>query len=103
MNTLIKNAGLPDPIYEEIGSSFVVTFKKTVGKEKTTQKTTPKQNYILTYLSKNPKASREKIAKNVRDITESGIKYSLKVLQNKGLLKRIGSAKGGYWKVLNDS
>jgi len=28
MNTLIKNAGLPEPVYEEIGSSFVVTFKK---------------------------------------------------------------------------
>ena len=28
MNNLMKKAGLPDPIYEEMGSSFVVTFKK---------------------------------------------------------------------------
>ena len=34
MNTLVKEAELPKPIYEETGSSFVVTFKKAEVKEK---------------------------------------------------------------------
>jgi len=38
MNTLIKQAGLPEPIYEEIGSNFVVTFRKAVDDKKNNRK-----------------------------------------------------------------
>lgn len=72
----------------------------TVGK--TTQKTTQKQTDILAYLSKNPKAGRDEIAQNIEVITESGVKYNLKALQKKGLLKRVGSAKGGHWEVIEN-
>ena len=68
--------------------------------QKTIQKTTRKQGEILSYLKEHPMAGREEIAKKIKDITESGVKYNLKVLREKGLLKRIGPAKGGYWEVV---
>ena len=37
----------------------------------------------------------------IYDITEDGIKYHLKKLQEKNMLQRIGSTKAGSWKVLN--
>jgi len=66
----------------------------------TTHKTTQNQKAILKYLSKNSKASRREMAQDLSGISENGIKYNLKVLQQTGLLERIGSARGGYWKVI---
>jgi len=35
-------------------------------------------------------------------ISERKIKENIKKLKEKGLLKRVGPAKGGYWVVLED-
>jgi len=68
--------------------------------QKTTQKTTQNQQAILNFLLEHPQASRKAVAGAISTITENGVKYNLKVLQESGLLKRIGSARAGYWKVL---
>lgn len=80
---------------------------KLVGNEqKTTQKTTQKvsaiQEAILKFLKLNPYAGRSEMAISIGDITEDGVKYNLKVLQEKGFLKRVGADKGGYWEVIYD-
>ena len=67
--------------------------------QNTTQKTTQNQKAILEYLKNNPKAGRKEIAAQLSNITEDGVKYNLKRLQETGKLKRIGSAKGGYWEI----
>ena len=69
---------------------------------KTTQKISAIQIQIVDFLRNNPKASRSEIATYISGITEDGVKYNLKALQQKGIIKRIGPAKGGYWKVLSD-
>ena len=69
--------------------------------QKTTLKTTQNQQAILKFLSKHPQASRKEIAKAISTITESGVKYNLKVLQDAGLLERIGSPRSGQWRVLD--
>ena len=33
-------------------------------------------------------------------LSKDGVKYNLKKLQQKGVLKRVGPNNGGYWKVL---
>jgi len=71
--------------------------QKTI--QKTVQKTTQKQKAILSYLKAHPQSGRNEMARNIKGITESGIKYNLKVLQEKGLLTRIGPANGGRWEV----
>jgi ATP-dependent DNA helicase RecG len=72
--------------------------------EETTQETTQEisqvQIDILHYLAYNPKAIRKDIALAIGDITEDGIKYQLKKLQEKKMLQRVGSTKAGSWKVL---
>lgn len=70
---------------------------KTV--QKTIQKTAQKQEAIFSYLKEHPEVDREEMAQNIEGVTASGIKYNLKVLQEKGFLKRIGSDKGGHWEV----
>ena len=55
---------------------------------------------ILSYLIKIPKASRSKIEVVLDEISEPGIKYHLKKLQELGLLKRIGADRDGDWEVL---
>ena len=84
--------------FENIKTGFVVTFYRPKAKpikdikvvevekkttQKTDQKTTQKQQVILSYLKEHPEASREEIARNIKGITESGIKYNLKALQEK--------------------
>jgi len=64
---------------------------------KTTRKTTQK---ILSILKENPSASRKEIAVILGDITEDGVKYQLSKMKKEKILKRIGPAKGGYWKII---
>lgn len=61
---------------------------------------TPVQRNIVEYLIQNPYAGRVEIASQLGDITEDGVKYNLKVLQKKGVIRRIGPAKGGYWEII---
>ena len=63
---------------------------------------TPIQKGIVDFLLHHPYAGRKEISSHLGSLSEDGVKYNLKVLQQKGVIKRIGPAKGGYWKVLSD-
>ena len=63
---------------------------------------TPVQEEIIKFLLQNPYAGRKEISSYLGALSEDGVKYNLKVLQQKGIIKRIGPNKGGYWKVLSD-
>lgn len=76
------------------------TQKEQETTQKTTRKITSVQKAMLDFLIQNPQASRVEIANSLGNITEDGIKYNLKVLQQKGLLKRVGPDKGGYWEIV---
>ena len=62
---------------------------------------TPVQKGIVDFLLHHPYAGRKEISFHLGSLSEDGVKYNLKVLQQKGVIKRIGPAKGGYWKVLS--
>lgn len=68
----------------------------------TTQKFSAIQTAILDYLRKNPKASRLDLAEKIDGVTEDGVKYNLKALQQKGILKRVGPDKGGHWEIITN-
>ncbi|HZK11944.1 MAG TPA: ATP-binding protein, partial [Atribacterota bacterium] len=80
-----------EPVIEGDFDYYKITFPIT-----TTQKTTQK---IIALIGKSPEISRKELAE-VIGLTEDGIKYHLKKMQEKGILKRIGPAKGGYWEVV---
>ena len=67
-------------------------------KQKTTQKTTQK---IVDIMKNNPKISIKELAKRC-GVTRDGINYSIRNLKNKGIIKRVGPDKGGYWEVPSD-
>lgn len=48
----------------------------------------------------HPVAGRKDVALSIGGITEDGVKNNLQALQRKGLLRRIGPAKGGHWEVI---
>lgn len=54
---------------------------------------------ILNLISENHQISTSELAK-VIGITQKGINWQITKLKKEGSLKRIGPAKGGYWKVL---
>lgn len=91
------------------GQENILSDRKTTQKNcpeklpgKTTRKISDMQTRIVDYLRHNPRANRGTITTYIKDITEDGIKYHLKSLQEKGIIKRIGPDKGGYWRVLSE-
>ena len=72
-------------------------FRNVQSNLKTTQKTTQK---IIDPILENPQISRKEISVMLGDMSEDGVKYHLTKLQKEKKLKRIGAAKGGYWKIL---
>lgn len=70
-------------------------------KEITTQKPlNATQKRILAYLKNYPKATRQEVADALGDITESGVKFNIGLLQQYKALKRKGGRKNGEWVVL---
>ena len=67
--------------------------------ENTKKRLVENQSKILKMLIKKPTASKQKIAKSI-GISSTAVDKNIEVLKKKGFLKRIGPAKGGYWKVL---
>ena len=68
-----------------------------------TQEITPKttQEKIVHYLKKEPEMTRRGLAEKL-DMSADGIKYHLKKLRDKGLIRHIGPKKGGYWEVIDE-
>ena len=55
---------------------------------------------ILSLLKENPKLSAKKLSELI-GITSRAVEKQISSLEQKGLLKREGSPKGGHWEVLN--
>ena len=102
--------------YGDDSMFYSVIFSKT-GLVKTTQKTPMKTTQeksmnttqetsmnttqkILDLIEQHPFVTREELSKQIGTITSDGVKYHLEQLKKQGALKRMGSNKGGYWKVI---
>ncbi|MCJ7624962.1 MAG: winged helix-turn-helix transcriptional regulator, partial [Anaerolineaceae bacterium] len=57
------------------------------------------ENNIVNEIIKNPAITRKQIASNL-GISPETVKEYLEKLKKKGLLRRIGAARGGYWEVI---
>ena len=124
-----RNHGIPIPEYKYLPSNFMLEIDATEmlnkirkrnlldskGKEsgkkrgqkrwsekvvrKGGQKLTDKQQELLDILIQTPSISRKKLS-NLLKINESAVQKRLETLKDKGILKRKGAAKGGYWKII---
>jgi ATP-dependent DNA helicase RecG len=101
-----KDYGSPNPVFENFQHGFRITVFSIVENivKKDTEKDTEKE-----LLSNNQKKILEKISENklitaeelvdIVGINLRNVKANLSKLKAKGLLERVGSDKGGYWKV----
>lgn len=56
---------------------------------------------IIEQLRNNPNITRSELA-SILGITSDGVKYHLQKMTAEGIIVRHGSARGGYWEVVND-
>jgi len=109
-----KKAGLPEPRFREESSGFSVTFSKPKGTEKGVERIGKAKEKIIEQVRRKFGESSEKILriilvdKNVSaqkiaeqlNISSRAVEKQIAKLKKQGILKRIGPAKGGYWKVI---
>jgi ATP-dependent DNA helicase RecG len=101
----------PDADFEVVAGIFVTTFKRKHYVPSPTQKTVKKTRVekfgekfgenelkVIALLKQNSKITVLELAGKV-GITTRGIEKILQRLKEKGVIKRIGSAKGGHWEV----
>ena len=62
------------------------------------QKTTQK---IISAIEKNPSITRERLSE-ICGISSDGIKWQLKQLQAKNIIRRVGADKGGHWEIIKE-
>lgn len=116
MNTLVKQAGLPEPVYEEIGSNFVVTFKKALRVKKEEKAVVRKDaEKVAEKVRRGCGESAEKVFVAINEnsfikaheivdktkLSQRTVENAVARLKKAKFLKRIGSPKGGHWEVLN--
>ena len=126
MKEAMATAELPAPHIRQT-DFYTITFKRPVemgvekGAEDTTQKTAEKttqkrlveglaerlverlvesQQRILKLTKENPYISKKELAEII-GISTTAIDKNIKQLKKKGLLKRIGPDKGGYWEIVD--
>ena len=92
---LIKERNLK--VRFETNGFFRIIFERSDISQKTVEKTVEK---IINLIKENPTIIQEEISKKT-GLTRRGVEWNLKKLKGKGILKRIGSKKGGYWKVVD--
>ena len=71
--------------------------QKTI--QKGYRKVTENQRLILDSISRKPKISSKELSARV-GITPEKIRVNISKLKTKGFLERIGSDRGGYWKII---
>lgn len=96
-----KDAGMPEPeIVEKNGGVSIVLFAHSSESnvEKGSEKSSEK---ILELIKVFPEISAEVLASSI-GISSREVEKQIAVLKKKGLLKRIGPARGGHWEVIVD-
>ncbi|MCK5281802.1 MAG: winged helix-turn-helix transcriptional regulator [Nanoarchaeota archaeon] len=118
----LKNANLPEPLFKYNSSFLVELYDKTIASRKvgekvgkkvgenqekilgmakrknireTVEKTVEK---IIGILKRNPNATQKDIAEKT-GLSRRGVEWNIHHLKNKGIIKRIGPAKGGHWEI----
>ena len=92
-----------NPLVEGDFDHYKITFPTTTTTiTKTTSKTTTKKDNereILELVENNPQLTAEEIAAHI-GITVHGVRYHIKNLKKKKLIRRFGGSKSGYWEVI---
>jgi len=83
---------LPEPLFEEISGSFLVTFRKYHISGTTLEKLNERQRKIVNYIRKQKKINRRECMRLLNTSKDTAIR-ELSYLQEKGIIKRVGIGK----------
>lgn len=107
MRELMLRAGLKKPVFE-VDSFFRAIFYRDSKYslkggdlrlvDRLVDRLAESQRKILSLISKNPYISKQELSKEIA-ISTTAIDKNIRTLKQKGLLKRMGSAKGGHWEI----
>ena len=102
---LCIDKGLQEPLFSEKNDFIDIEFIREIENQKDTQETAQEtaqettKDKIIFLLKNNPKITKEDIMKKLNK-ADGTIKQHLANLKKEGILKRIGSTRSGYWKIL---
>lgn len=94
MRAGMKNAGLPEPEFEELGNFFMVTLYNKA--EKDEGAAGKRQKRAISYLEKNPLINSKTYAK-LTGISHPVAVSDLNDLTKKGILRKVGKTRGAYY------
>jgi ATP-dependent DNA helicase RecG len=106
INTALNKAGLPNAKYSLLGDTMSLVFEipnlpknSTVNNTvNSTVKLTKTQQKIVGLIQSNNLITAAELSQKI-NISLRPIKTALKVLQEKGIITRIGSDKSGHWEI----
>ncbi|ODS38212.1 MAG: hypothetical protein A7315_12785 [Candidatus Altiarchaeales archaeon WOR_SM1_79] len=113
MNKICEKENAPKPEIKIRENYFYVTFRQSyeylefISRENVESRLVEglveglveNQKKILTLVRTNPYVSKKEMSENI-GISTTAIDKNISSLKKKGILKRIGPAKGGYWEVV---
>jgi len=94
-----QNYRLPEPAFEEIGGSFVVTIRKYKISEEIMKGLSEEEKIIMNYLKTENKINR-KMGMQLLGISKSTLFRILKSLEDEGLIKKRGKGKNIYYMLV---
>ena len=95
-----KDAGCPEPTFEYRSGEIWTVFH--YGEVENTQKSVQKSvQKIISLIKADPYITTHAIADQL-GINRSGVARHIKRLQEKGVIRRVDTDKGGYWKITSD-
>jgi ATP-dependent DNA helicase RecG len=122
MNEMMEEYLLPRPLLDVSDVRFSITFERPDlqkmsveqrmekykegvekgverGVEKGVEKLSENQEVIVKLIEKDRNISKEEMMKEGK-LSKKTVEYNIKVLKDRGIIKRIGPDKGGYWEVI---
>lgn len=105
INEAMEKYKLPTPIIEADKNFFKITFERPDLQERTIEERIKKgektREKIILLIKGKPEISMKELAGEI-GITEKGVEWQMKKLQDERIIQRVGPAKGGYWKVIEE-
>jgi len=100
INELMKEAGLPGPVFQKEGMFTVTLTRPPKGSGKSSEKGSEKSSEkILRLIKENKNITTEELANEV-GISTRAVEKQIQKLKGKKKLDRKGPAKGGYWQII---
>ena len=95
-----RQSGIRTDFHMGYGGFSFIFFRDSVT-ENVTERKLPSHQIVLNLLKENPMRSREEMA-GIMGKTVRTVQRALDKLSGEGRIRRIGTARAGYWEVVQD-